>query len=80
MPDNNKFHRGSDWRRWDLHIHTPGTALANNYNGSDDVAWEKFIKRIDCGRKYFEDASYMVASNYENFFDQAMGVSHVTKN
>jgi type III restriction enzyme len=40
--------------------------------------------KIDCGRKHFEalgeDARYMVASNYETFFDQAMGASHVTKN
>ena len=40
--------------------------------------------KIDCGRKHFEalgeDARYMVASNYESFFDQAMGVSHVRKN
>jgi len=84
MLGNNKFHRRSDWRRWDLHIHIPRTVFVNSYNGFDCEAWKEFIKKIDCGRKHFEalgeDARYMVASNYKNFFDQAMGVSHVTKN
>lgn len=47
MSKNNKFNRGSAWRRWDLHVHTPGTALNNNYNGNDVAVWEKFIKKIE---------------------------------
>lgn len=38
---------GSVWRRWDLHIHTPGTKLSNSYHSgiaSDDV-WNRYI---DC--------------------------------
>lgn len=27
--------RGSLWHRWDPHIHTPGTALNDQYTGSD---------------------------------------------
>lgn len=29
------FPRGSEWRKWDLHVHTPGTKLNNKYKFSD---------------------------------------------
>lgn len=29
-----KFPRGSEWRKWDLHVHTPGTKLNNEYKFS----------------------------------------------
>ena len=25
------MNKGSEWRKWDLHIHTPGTAKNDNY-------------------------------------------------
>jgi hypothetical protein len=25
------FPRGSEWRKWDLHIHIPGTKLSNQF-------------------------------------------------
>jgi hypothetical protein len=34
--------RGSVWRKWDLHVHTPDS-LINNYSGD----WEKFIREIE---------------------------------
>lgn len=36
--------RGSVWRRWDPHIHTPGTAM-NNQFGQD--AWDEYLTRIE---------------------------------
>ena len=36
--------RGSVWRRWDPHIHTPGTAM-NNQFGPDD--WDEYLTRIE---------------------------------
>ena len=37
--------RGSIWHRWDPHIHTPGTALNNQYAGTDP--WESFLGAIE---------------------------------
>ena len=34
--------RGSLWRKWDLHIHTP-FSITQEYGGNTDDAWEKFI-------------------------------------
>jgi len=40
--------RGSEFRKWDLHIHSPYTVLNNQFDklsdGSPDV--EKFIQKI----------------------------------
>lgn len=39
----NKFKKGSEWRKWDLHLHTPYTNLnAKGFNVSDD----DFIQRL----------------------------------
>lgn len=37
--------RGSVWRKWDLHVHTPAS-LVQNYGNSDDI-WEKFILDLE---------------------------------
>lgn len=36
--------RGSIWRRWDPHVHTPGTVL-NDQFGAD--AWDEYLTRIE---------------------------------
>ena len=33
---------GSEWRRWDLHIHTPGTALNNQFGD-----WDEYLAVIE---------------------------------
>jgi hypothetical protein len=37
--------RGSVWHRWDPHIHTPGTALNDQYIGK--AAWAEFLDKIE---------------------------------
>lgn len=39
----NDFLVGSEWRRWDLHVHTPDSVLANEFKCS----WEKYIEHIE---------------------------------
>lgn len=42
-----RFSRGSEWRKWDLHVHPPGTKLSDNYepkNGQLD--WDRFCQVI----------------------------------
>ena len=36
------FSRGSQWRKWDLHVHTP-CSIIQHYGGDTDEAWEKFF-------------------------------------
>lgn len=42
------FERGSEWRRWDLHIHTPETKKNDNYAGKNiNEKWDNFYKTIE---------------------------------
>ena len=36
------FPKGSEWRKWDLHVHTP-VSLKNNFGGD----WERFISELE---------------------------------
>lgn len=37
--------RGSEWRRWEPHIHAPGTAVNNQFTGAD--AWDRYIEALE---------------------------------
>ena len=42
-----KYERGSEWRRWDLHIHTPGTLKNDQYEGKTiEEKWDNFYDTI----------------------------------
>jgi len=38
--------KGSEWRKWDLHIHTPKT-LCSEYGGDTPEIWNKFIDELE---------------------------------
>lgn len=40
------MNRGSEWRTWDLHIHTPGTAKNDQYGNSEEI-WEQYIEALE---------------------------------
>lgn len=40
------FLKGSEWRKWDLHVHTP-LSIVQHYGGNSDEIWEKFIKDLE---------------------------------
>ena len=42
-----KYPRGSEWRRWDLHIHSPASLLNNQFEGSDEnEKWSKYFDTL----------------------------------
>lgn len=42
------YERGSEWRRWDLHLHTPNTKRNDQYIGSTlDEKWKRFYDDIN---------------------------------
>lgn len=50
-----QYNRGSEWRRWDLHIHTPETQKNDQYQGdSPDEKWDKYYEDI---KDYIGDGS-----------------------
>ncbi|TGL59507.1 TrlF family AAA-like ATPase [Leptospira sarikeiensis] len=40
------YARGSEWRKWDLHIHTP-KSIVQSYGGDTPEVWEKFITDLE---------------------------------
>lgn len=43
-----KYPKGSEWRRWDLHIHTPQTKKNDQFDGqTTDEKWEKYFQSIN---------------------------------
>ena len=37
---------GSQWRKWDLHVHTP-SSLFHNYTGDMGTVWERFVQELE---------------------------------
>lgn len=44
--DEKSFTRGSEWRKWDLHIHTP-LSIEQEYGGNTPENWERFISDLE---------------------------------
>ncbi|MFA5355124.1 MAG: AAA family ATPase [Candidatus Paceibacterota bacterium] len=42
---NSKYPRGSEWRKWDLHIHTP-KSIIQEYGGDNKTSWDAFITKL----------------------------------
>lgn len=74
-----KYPRGSEWRKWDLHVHTPGTKLNDNYSlpmdnnkgfsQIDDAKWEKFFYTIEHNKiAVVGITDYFCIDNYKYVF------------
>lgn len=67
MIDSN---RGSEWRRWDLHLHTPGTKLSNSY-GDEPGVWDRYIEFLENSPvEVFGITDYFCADGYFNLIEQ----------
>jgi ABC-type lipoprotein export system ATPase subunit len=43
----NKYAKGAEWRKWDLHIHTPNSLVHHYKPKNNDDVWESFIKDLE---------------------------------
>lgn len=43
---DNKYNRGSEWRKWDLHVHTP-KSIYNRFGADTDETWGKYILDLE---------------------------------
>lgn len=58
--------RGSEWRRWEPHIHAPGTVLNNQFSGP--TAWEDYLTALEAATPLIEAVAvtdYYVTDTYE---------------
>ena len=58
--------RGSEWRRWEPHIHAPGTAMNNQFSGP--TAWEDYLTALEQATPAIQAIAvtdYYVTDTYE---------------
>jgi energy-coupling factor transporter ATP-binding protein EcfA2 len=44
MVSSNTWPRGAEWRRWDLHVHTPASLLGTSFVG---VQWDDYVDALE---------------------------------
>jgi ABC-type lipoprotein export system ATPase subunit len=64
---SNQWPRGAEWRRWDLHVHTPASQLGNPFIG---VSWPDYVNELESAAKQHAIAvigvtDYMSIEGYE---------------
>lgn len=42
-----KYPRGSEWCKWDLHVHAPGTKLNNGYGQPSKEVWDQYCRTLE---------------------------------
>ena len=58
--------RGSEWHRWDPHIHSPGTIKEDRYRGEDVL--EKYLRALETSTpplRAIGVTDYGVTASYE---------------
>jgi len=66
-----QFSKGSEWRKWDLHIHTP-LSIVQHYGGDTDEVWEEFISDLERLPKEFGAIGindYLFIDGYKKVID-----------
>jgi hypothetical protein len=67
------FSKGSEWRKWDLHVHTPLTKLNNKYSSNNNV-WDTFCYQIERSDvSVFGITDYFSLDNYFTFMGKFTG-------
>lgn len=64
--------RGSEWRKWDLHIHTPETKLSPDFKlDSNQDVWDKYCELIENSDvEVFGITDYFSVDNYSKFIEK----------
>lgn len=60
------LNRGSEWRRWEPHVHTPGTVLNNQFAGADP--WDDYLTILEASTPAIGAIAvtdYYVTDSYE---------------
>jgi hypothetical protein len=60
------LNRGSEWHRWEPHIHAPGTVMNNQFSGP--TAWHDYLTALDQATPVIEAIAvtdYYVTDTYE---------------
>lgn len=63
------YPKGSEWRIWDLHIHTPGTKKNDQFTGATlEEKWDNYVTSIDDSDKEISVLGITDYFSIENYF------------
>src|SRR5450759_2146100 len=61
----NTWPRGSEWRKWDLHLHAPGTKLNDQFKVDNGDVWDEYCRRLsESDVQVFGITDYFSADGY----------------
>ena len=72
--------RGSEWHRWEPHIHGPGTILNNQFGAADP--WSAYLTTLEGLTPKIEAiavADYYVTDTYEEILDACQSAWQINK-
>ena len=76
---NNLYPKGSEWRKWDLHIHTP-MSIVQNYGGNTKAVWDAFIAKIASlppEIKVIGITDYLFCDGYEHLLTRSNEIPNI---
>lgn len=69
--------RGSEWQKWDLHIHAPGTKLSDGFDGGDEeldryceILERSGVSAFGITDYFSADSFFRVKSNFDRLFPE----------
>ncbi|NDL65767.1 TrlF family AAA-like ATPase [Acerihabitans arboris] len=67
---SSKYPLGSEWRRWDLHVHTPESKLGDSFSG---ITWDAYVTALETtaqgmGISVIGITDYMTIDGYERLY------------
>ena len=68
----NKYPRGSEWSKWDLHVHTP-CSIVEHYGGDTDETWKKYIDDLEALPEEFKVIGindYLFIDGYKRLLEE----------
>ena len=72
MSNDTIFPRGSEWRKWDLHVHTPDSIIHHYKKGDANDVWEKYIldlESLDTNIKVLGINDYLFLDGYKKVLE-----------
>lgn len=74
-----QYPTGSEWRKWDLHIHTPNSII-QHYGGDNDSVWNTFIAELASlppEIKVIAITDYLFCDGYEYLVSRRSEISNI---
>lgn len=72
MTNYQQYNRGSEWRKWDLHVHTPETKLNDRYLVDEEQdKWDVFCEKLEHSDvSVFGITDYFSIKNYRSLLEK----------